>query len=387
LTKKIESIQALRGLAITAVLLHHLSITTDGLRVLGLPRTLNTGWIGVELFFIVSGYVVSMSLFKSRYSLDKFYTKRAFRLWPTMIFFICLSVFLSILVKNYFPDSMYMAETGTVLIEGIQAMLGLTTISTPHPTYYYGAMWSLAVEEQFYAALGAIVLAVRFVGAKSADQIRHALGSIAISMAAIIPAARIIHLAEPSLIPNGVVYLFSWRFEYLFAGVALFSFKTVLDRIFSKVLSSRWARPTFLALLFFPFLFAGIAEGPLHGDSFKLVVAVYPTLLVCFSGAIFMATHETAVTSLSWLKTALRFLGERSYSIYVLHFPVMVIAWMIFSASHGTHFSATQFVLVVAICVPLASFVFKYIEIPMTDLGHRLAERPAGALNIKITRY
>jgi len=74
-----DEIQVLRGIAILLVLIVHWSLGTQIFQWIGL---INPGWIGVELFFVISGFVVIRSFERSDFDLGRFVAARTFRLYP-----------------------------------------------------------------------------------------------------------------------------------------------------------------------------------------------------------------------------------------------------------------------------------------------------------------
>ena len=144
---KIQDLQLLRGIAISLVLLCHLSLSRTVLDYLNKDLTLSLYW-GVELFFVLSGYVVTKSLRSKELGSFNFLVKRTFRLYPAILFMIGCVFLVNTLVidEKYFGMSFDSIQTQSI------AILGGYLINYSEPTsYQYAAMWSLSVEFQFYA--------------------------------------------------------------------------------------------------------------------------------------------------------------------------------------------------------------------------------------------
>ena len=95
-TDRILDIERLRGYAILAVLVMHLDLTGHltghFMARCGLNVRYTPFWLGVQLFFVISGFVVLRSFASSGGSLWQFYLRRIFRLWPTRLAsFVCWS--------------------------------------------------------------------------------------------------------------------------------------------------------------------------------------------------------------------------------------------------------------------------------------------------------
>lgn len=125
-----REIDFLRGVAIIFVLFRHEFI---------LLSLKNMGWIGVDLFFVLSGFLISQLIFKEyiktgNFLLKRFFIRRAFRIYP--LFFLSLPFYFFI-NKN-------------VSLNGVIADLTFTSNYLYGWGYLFGASWSLAVEEHFY---------------------------------------------------------------------------------------------------------------------------------------------------------------------------------------------------------------------------------------------
>ena len=138
-------LDGLRGLAVIAVILNHFN-----------KNFLPNGYLGVDIFFVISGYVVTISLMNKRhYKLLPFFTnfisRRIKRLLPLLIFFVSITAFI-VMILNPTP--------GYFLWSGIYSLVGFSNIEFWRNTVDYFApstllnpfthTWSLGVEVQFY---------------------------------------------------------------------------------------------------------------------------------------------------------------------------------------------------------------------------------------------
>ncbi|MBC7784835.1 MAG: acyltransferase [Burkholderiales bacterium] len=166
------AIDAVRGIAILLVLVHHFSPEVSGSTFTrGLLSTLHVGWVGVDLFFVLSGFLITAILLKTRRSEDfflNFYARRTLRIFP--LYYIILAVLLLVL-----PALLHMPLAGQFLqywfgkvtkdlpamLDG-QSWLWLygTNLKIAVDGSRWGAVnhfWSLAVEEHFYLAWPLVV--------------------------------------------------------------------------------------------------------------------------------------------------------------------------------------------------------------------------------------
>src|SRR3984893_11025519 len=146
--KKIPQLDAVRGLAVLLVLLHN----TDRYPSLHLHLISDNGWMGVDLFFVLSGLLISGILLDTKQSegyFRNFYARRCFRIWPL---YYSVLLFMFVIVPILRPS-----EAHTVFEARSSPWwaypIFLQNFLVPVPTGATGALgvtWSLAVEEQFY---------------------------------------------------------------------------------------------------------------------------------------------------------------------------------------------------------------------------------------------
>jgi peptidoglycan/LPS O-acetylase OafA/YrhL len=172
--KKIAQLDAVRGLAVLLVLLHN----TDVYPSLHLQLISRNGWMGVDLFFVLSGLLITRILLDTKQSegyFKNFYVRRCLRIWP--LYYSAL-LFMFVIVPLLRPSE------AQAVFEARSAPwwsypLFLQNFLVPVPTMATGLLgvtWSLAVEEQFYLVWP---LVVRFCNAAQLRKI--AIGVICVS--------------------------------------------------------------------------------------------------------------------------------------------------------------------------------------------------------------
>lgn len=151
--KRVPQLDSVRGLAVLIVLLHN----TDKYQYTGLLA--RNGWMGVDLFFVLSGFLITGILLDTKDSdgyFRNFYARRCLRIWPL---YYCAILFMFVVVpflrpseasRIFEPRSMpwwsYFVYLQNFLVPSITSATGLL-----------GVTWSLAVEEQFYAVWPIVV--------------------------------------------------------------------------------------------------------------------------------------------------------------------------------------------------------------------------------------
>ena len=155
-------IEVLRAIAVLAVVISHSKIA------------LASGFIGVDIFFVISGFLISKHLHDevqktSSISLAGFYTRRILRILPASVFVIVMTILAFLIwlsplqTINYGWDSLFSSISGMNYRLAITGTDYFNSSSLPTPFQHF---WSLAVEEQFYFIWPLLILVVAklFIG-------------------------------------------------------------------------------------------------------------------------------------------------------------------------------------------------------------------------------
>jgi peptidoglycan/LPS O-acetylase OafA/YrhL len=152
LGKRNYALDILRGLAVLLVVLRHIPLAGK------LPQPFRTvqpiGWVGVDLFFVLSGFLISSLLFEEqkrtgRLNVVRFWCRREMKIWPA--YFVAFGIFTAgqLIATKSGPTYLRNVLTNVVFIQNY-----ITTNAT------WPASWSIAVEEHFYFALPLLLLAL-----------------------------------------------------------------------------------------------------------------------------------------------------------------------------------------------------------------------------------
>lgn len=151
-------IQGLRAVAVVAVILFHAKLPISG------------GYFGVDVFFVISGFVISLNYlaepYLSRGFLMGFYKRRFFRLFPALAFMICVVLAASV----FFISPFGLTDlTGQTALGATFAISNFVILRTSNGYFAHSSemnpllhTWSLSVEEQFYLVVP-LVLALVFL--------------------------------------------------------------------------------------------------------------------------------------------------------------------------------------------------------------------------------
>ena len=342
---RIRQLDAVRGLAIVLVILHNESSAFPSLH---LERLFANGWMGVDLFFVLSGFLITGILVDTREAegyFKNFYARRCLRIWPL---YASLIVFMFVIVPLVRPS-----ETRTVFDKSSPWWaypLFLQNFLVANPTGAAGPLavtWSLAIEEQFYLVWPWIV---RYY---SLAQLRR----LAVVVIALSPALRL-YLSFHGV--NLYTNVFC-RLDGLMAG-ALLALFVRSDTPFP----SRFVRTAWIVLaLALPLAFATEAV-----DARWIVFSLSAVASASF---VYLALFSTN----AWLQGALtnRFVvytGTISYGLYLLH----KIPFDLAKTFHLDRHPLVAFPILLAVCYAMAALSWNLLEKPSLRLKRRFEAKP-----------
>lgn len=374
-------LDGIRGLACLFVMVGHFFVDqflpTPGTALSYVHRCLSLTTTGVDLFFVLSGFLLGGILFDNRGApnlLNVFYVRRAARIFPVYFaWFVLWLVAVSFLAndarflwvfRNPLPDwayATYLQNFGMALRnDSGPAWLGIT--------------WSLAVEEQFYLILPALVLIVP----------RHALPWLvgALVMSAPILRAAIYHFYPDH--PFAAYVLLPCRWDGLFLGV--------LGAWASR--QAWWRRAVVTSLmrgLFICVLIGAIAAvrwwpsidyPPFNVLWYSLVALAYAVVVV-------QATELPLLSAFLRMR-ALVALGGISYGAYLFHMAIAGLLHGYFRGDRPLLVDARSLTLsgtALVVTIALAWASYRFFEAPILRLGHRWKfARPQDASQGTVTR-
>ena len=324
-----ESIQVLRGLAVIAVLGYHFN----------LPGFKN-GFLGVDVFFVISGYL--MANIYNGGSLKDFYMRRIRRLLPAYLTTISLSY-----LAAYF---LLIPSDFTQLVQQIKsALLASANLYFWSQNSYFQStdfnpllnLWSLGVEFHFYLLVPLIfLLSKKF----SSSLLFLFFGSLSACFFAL------------STSPKSAFYLLPFRlWEFLF-GFLLLRFS--LAKFESK--KCKHLNFLLLSLLLLIFLFA-----PLDGFSQKFLFG-HPgifSLLIVITTGLLIALNSNSLVGLKPIDYVFAQLGKYSYSLYLIHFPLLVLLnYKPFSGTILRTDASSKLAVLICLTFVLAIMQYHFVE-------------------------
>ncbi|PWD52108.1 acyltransferase [Serinibacter arcticus] len=349
-------IQGLRALAVGVVVVYHVW-----------PGVLPGGFVGVDVFFVISGFLIIGSLARElertgTVGLTAFYARRVRRLLPAASVVIVVTTILAFLVL---PASQLRRSLG----DGVAASLQVANWRFAFgPDSYAEAtagvspfqhFWSLAIEEQFYIVVPILLLSIGFLVRRAGLRLAPTIVVVLLGLA----AASLLWSVVQTANDPGVAYFstLTRAWELVLGGVAALVLRRVtVGRLTSQVMG---AVGLLLVLLTSAVLTTGM---PFPGMLALLPVIGTVLMLAAGSG------HEPGLVTVGLQARPLTWVGDVSYSLYLWHWPVVVVALALVGPTLG----ALDGPLVIAVSLVAAGLSERFVERPFRT---RSVTRPARA--------
>lgn len=297
----IPHIDGLRALAVIIVILFHLS-----------PGVFSGGYLGVDIFFVISGFVITKSLFKeylqnSKINILNFYVRRLKRLYPALLLMVTVTTLLYIFVGFVWDTNIYLKSAASSIL----AVSNLYFLFTGDNYFHQDLVnplihtWSLGIEEQFYLIYPAFLVITLFVVKK--------LGLKLVTLASFILGLSVIMYVFFILNQNNVLGDFYFplaRFWELGFGCALFFFSS---KFFFKKFTNIALWGAFSVVVFIQ-----IFQGSINNLFLETLLITISSALLIYGGI-----ENRGILRNFFASNMMTYLGRLSYSLYLWHLPTI----------------------------------------------------------------
>ncbi|NNC11587.1 acyltransferase [Planctomonas sp. JC2975] len=354
-------IQGLRAIAVGAVVANHA----------GLPF-LPGGYVGVDVFFVISGFLITSLLLreldeKGRIDFTGFYSRRARRILPASFAVLVLSVIGAVIwippllrvqmLRDAIATALYVPNFA-LAIRGTDY---LNASSAPSLFQHY---WSLGVEEQFYVLWPPILAAVFFA--------RRFRGVATLTVGVLVAVSFVVCVVETfHAQPWAFFSLWTRAWELGIGALAAL----VLRRWQPRQRSRSAAIASWLGLVGIVTSCVVLNEQTTF-PGYLAALPVIATALAIVGGASESRWNSSFVLS----RRPFQFIGAISYSLYLVHWPMLVLAQAI--VGYYTPLPLWAGSLIAASAVPIAWLLYRFVEVPARHPAWLIRGRPRRSLGL-----
>jgi peptidoglycan/LPS O-acetylase OafA/YrhL len=354
-----SDVQGLRALAVIAVIAFHLDLPVK------------SGFLGVDVFIVVSGYVITGLLLREvesshRIRIFRFFKRRFLRLFPAHVVMLSVTLLFFLFIGPYgahkaalnqarasvafLANAYFFARSKDYFALGDDLTLFLNT-------------WSLALEEQFYAIFALLISLLIFIakrnGEISSKRIKNLMYSLFVTLILFSITAAIISSmvwsSENRVFETSTINPREW-IEFLVSRGVDFAFYSPVTRAWQFLIGALLAISSFDKAKLNTWISSGLAIVAL----ISVLIFASAQATVFFSWSRISATLLTAMIILkgsSWLSNRwLVAIGDRSYSLFLWHYPLIVISKSISSG--------WVFVVLLLLIVFFAEISYRFVETP-----------------------
>ncbi len=313
--KYYPSLDGLRGLAILLVICYH---------YLGFIPFFRFGWMGTDLFFVLSGFLITGRLapyLSNKKLLPVFYRNRFLRIVP--VYFSFLLLFFGVwIILSPAGDNHFFSQNGWTFFLFIQNWFMITdpTGSENHLQH----LWSLAVEEQFYLFYPFLLLLFY--------RYKYFMAGLITVMIMLIGARHLYVVAHPSGLDYRTIYWNSFfRFDAFLTGALLYQLQNVFGGQYKKLIH-------FLGIAAICWLAAGIIIYQSSDlDSLFFAVSGRSSVSLAFAYLTWLCIQSAYRFPGKLFETKwLAFTGKISYSLFIFHWPILLFGFAAINKINST---------------------------------------------------
>ncbi len=357
-------IDGLRALAVLAVVIFH-----------AWPRRLPGGFVGVDVFFVISGYLISRiianDLEKENFNLKLFYQKRIKRIFPALLIVLVSTTIISVFIflPNEFTQLAHHLIAGTFFSSNFLLWRESGYFDVASDTKPFLHLWSLAIEEQFYLLWPIFLFSIWK---------KKSLRFFLIGIFLLISFFASVFALKTN--PTAAFYSPIYRFWEILIGASYalypyFNFKFKWESFFAKKIVKNAASIIgFLAILFAAKIYSKTSSFP---GSLALIPSL-GALLIIFAGA------QSIINKYIFSNKYIIYIGLISYPLYLWHWPLLSFAHIY--RLDGVLLPKYFELYLMIIALALSVFTYQFIELKLNTISlATLTKRLLPAMLIPVT--
>lgn len=331
-------IDGLRGLAVLSVVIFHAN-----------KGILPGGFIGVDIFFVISGFLITKIIYGSAidggFSYKEFYHRRIKRILPVFFFVMMIAIIVSYLIMLPYDFLYFTKSAVSTLFFASNMFFGRSVDYFSPNTSEYPLLhtWSLSVEEQYYILFPVILLMIYKRGWKTIISLISFLLVLSVSVSCLLPLF-------PGLLKYNYYWLPSRAYELMIGSLTAI---WLINKKIPRKLSS-WMPFVGMVLILISLVF--IKENDKYPGALGLIPCLGTAMILLHEG-----DAKNYINRLLSTRVAV-FFGLISYSLYLWHWPTLSFVRYIFNESEIT-IGMLVFCIIFMIGISWASWAF--IEKPI----------------------
>ena len=356
----LAGLDGLRAVAVAAVIVFHLN-----------PNWLPGGFLGVDVFFVISGFLITTLLLRERrdtgrVDLPGFWKRRARRLLPALFLVVPISIIIARTVQKDLLVGIGRQALGalTFSTNWLEIFAGSNYFASTSPQLFMN-FWSLAVEEQFYLFWPLVTLVLLAVHRRTGLK-EGVLAGVVVLIG--LASAVLMALEHSPENPTRAYYGTDTHLVGLMLGAGLAFLWVGPGRAFTIHRSWRRLRPWLLLASF------GTLGGLLYfaGEEHEWTFTIGIPIASLATAIIVLGAVDRPGKLRTVLELApLRWVGQRSYGIYLWHWPVILIVSATLPSTAGTSQFLWTRLWAVLVTLALADLSFHFVETPVRRRGFR----------------
>lgn len=363
--RQVKGLDGLRGLAVIAVVLYHF-----------FPSLLPGGYLGVDLFFVLSGFLITSLLVREfrtsgRISLKDFWVRRFRRILPAAVSVLVMCTALVAWIGGDLAVGLRQQFLGTLFFVNNWTQIATSqSYFADNEIQVFAHYWSLAVEEQFYVIWPLLITGIFLIS-------RHKPRRLPILVSTLLALGSAVAMAlifVPGEDPTRVYY-----------GTDTHAFGLLTGAVLSLLMTSTQSNPQADS-----WAAAGKAESRIAGVIGTLALIGYGAQLFLmpddaeftYRGGLFLTSvlgvlmvwgvvREYGPMTPLFRTKVMRWFGQRSFSLYLWHWPVIMMLKALFEGNQNSDKSWILGLVAVPISLLLSEISYQFIENPFRRGGYK----------------